>query len=125
MRADRLERQRTGEPEPFEASELRLRRHAHRARGVDERKAVGEHRRRGLERGGVESALSGRRELSHRHMGIRERSRQLGARLGGPIERVRPQAGRVGIDPEHDLRLAGRDRGGEPVSKRCRVGRRR
>jgi len=51
--------------------------------------------------------------LQHRLRGGRVRS--TGERLGAVI--ARPQRGRVGVDPENELRLALADAGGERVGE--------
>ena len=79
MHCDRLQRAPPGSAQPLEAGELRLRRHARLCRCVDHRPAVAEDR------------------------------------LCGPLRRrplreitvaPRPQRCRIGVEPEHDLRLA-------------------
>ena len=81
--------------EALEARELRLDRDAGRAGGVDQRGAVRAHRG-----------------------GRPERWRSLGGRL---LERLRPQPSRIGVEPEHDLRLARRDGGGQTVAEAPRL----
>ena len=49
--------------------------------------------------------------------GVDERDREALALLPDGFAGIRPEAGRIGIDPEDDLRLAGGDRGGEALAK--------
>ena len=92
----RRQRGPAGRAEALEAGELRLDGDARRAGGVDDRAAV---------RGdGGRGALGGR------------------AARGRGRDRGRPQALRVGVEPEHDLRLASRDGVGEPVAEVRRHG---
>src|SRR6185436_11011257 len=100
---------------------------ARRPRGVDQRERMREHRRGGLQRGRADRRLVPHRR-AHLGVSVGERGRELRARLGRAVDRARPQPGGVGVDPEDDLGLARRDRGGEPVSEgwaRRRYGRRR
>ena len=111
MRARGLEGEPAGGAEALEAGELRLDRDAGGAGGVDQRAAVHEH-------GGGRLGGGGRRARGVRGVGgADERDGEALALLAGGLARVRPQAGGIGVDPEDDLRLAGRDRGGEPIAE--------
>ena len=87
----RLQRGPAVRAEALEARELRLDGHAGRAGGVDERGAV--------------LADGGRGALRGRAVG------------GRALDRLRPQARRIGVQAQHDLRLARRDERGEAVAE--------
>ena len=88
--------------------------------GVDQREAVREHRGGGLERGRLRLAAPTRRSTS-RAISCAA-AKRLGEAARAPRTRDSSAPGHsragIGIDPEDDLRLARRDRGGEAVAER-------
>ena len=124
VRADGLERERAGEAEPLEARELGLGGDAGGPGGVDQRERVREHGGRRLERGRLRLGRRGAGDVARDLVRGGEALREVRPRLGRMVERSRPQAGGIGIDPEDDLRLARRDGGGEAIAEGL-TGRRR
>ena len=122
VRAGGLEGEPAGGAEPLEAGELRLGRDAGGTGGVDQRAAVHEHGGGRLGGGGCRArgvrGVGGADERDGETLALLATASARGlvtAALG--LARVRPQAGGIRIDPEDDLRLASRDRGGEPIAE--------
>ena len=111
----RLEREPAGEAEPLEARELRLDRHARRPGRVDQRQAVAEHGG-----GRVEARLPAASAAVERRrpLDVLQGHDEPSARLGEPLDRIRPQLRRGGIDAQDDLGFPPCDRGGEAISER-------
>ena len=121
MRAHVLQRQPAGRAEPLEASQLGLDGDARRRRGVDQRQAVGEHRRGGLEpRDDARGTLRARRlaDAAGGELDLGERGREPCPRLARALDRGGPQPRRIGVDAQNDLGLPQRDRLSEAVAER-------